>query len=144
MKIALAADHAGFEYKEHGKRLLLDLGHAVEDVSTDSTVSVDYPDFGFKAARLVADSACDRAIMFCGSGIGMCIAANRLPAVRAAVGNDEYSVRMSRMHNDANVLCIGTRIVPKDKLEGLIKLWLDTPFEAGRHVKRVEKLHGPK
>ncbi len=140
MKIALASDHAGFEYKEHCKRLLLDLGHAVEDVGTDSRVSVDYPDFAFKAAALVAGSACSRAILFCGSGIGMCMAANRVPAVRAAVGNDEYAVQVSRMHNDANILCVGARIVPKDKLEGLIKLWLDTPFEGGRHSKRVEKL----
>lgn len=140
MKIAVASDHAGFEYKEHSKRLLLDLGHTVEDVGTNSTAVVDYPDFGFKAACLVASSSCSRAILFCGSGIGMCIAANRLPAVRAVVGNDKHSVRLSRLHNDTNVLCIGARIVSKNKLKGLIKLWLDTPFEGGRHAKRVKKL----
>lgn len=143
MKVAVAADHAGFEYKEKCKRLLAQLGHAVEDVGTHSTESVDYPDFAYKAAELVANGTCERAILVCGSGIGMCIAANKVRGIRAAVGNDDFSARMSRAHNDTNVLCLGSRIIPPEKMEPLVRLWLDTTFEGGRHEKRVTKLAGP-
>ncbi|MDQ7778474.1 MAG: ribose 5-phosphate isomerase B [Planctomycetota bacterium] len=143
MKIAVAADHAGFEYKERCKGLLARLGHSVEDVGTHSTESVDYPDFAYKAAGLVAGGACERAVLVCGSGIGMCIAANKVRGIRAAVGNDDFSARMSRAHNNTNVLCIGSRIIPPEKMETLVTIWLDTAFEGGRHERRVAKLTNP-
>ena len=141
MKIALASDHRGFEFKKHVVSMLNQMGHAVKDFgTTTSTESVDYPDYGLKAARAVGSGECERGILICGTGIGMSLVANKVKGVRAAVCHNLYTVEMSRRHNDSNVLCIGADIINEDLLEQKVKLWLETPFEGGRHARRVEKI----
>ena len=138
--IAIAADHAGFALKELLKREALSLGHEVIDCGTDSTNSVDYPDFAYAAAKAVADKRATRAVLVCGSGIGMSIAANRLPAVRCALCHDENGARLARQHNDANALALGARVVDEVTAKSCLHAFLGTPFEGGRHGARVEKL----
>lgn len=141
MKIALASDHRGFEFKKCIASMLTQMGHTVEDFgTTTSTESVDYPDFGLKASRAVGSGKCDRGILICGTGIGMSLIANKIKGVRAALCYNLYTVEMSRRHNDSNVLCIGADVVGEDILEQKIKLWLETPFEGGRHARRIEKI----
>lgn len=141
MKIAIASDHRGFEFKKRVISTLTHLGHKVTDfgTATDSE-SVDYPDYGIKAARAVGAGECDRGILICGTGIGMSLVANKVRGVRAAVCHNLYTVEMSRRHNDSNVLCIGADVVNEDILEQKVKLWLETPFEGGRHARRVGKI----
>ncbi|MDO8140795.1 MAG: ribose 5-phosphate isomerase B [Candidatus Brocadiales bacterium] len=141
MKIALASDHRGFDFKKRVVSMLPQMGHTVKDFgTTTSTESVDYPDFGLKAARSVGSGDCDRGILICGTGIGMSLVANKVKGVRAAVCHNLYTVEMSRRHNDSNVLCIGADVVDQELLEQKVKLWLDTPFEGGRHARRVDKI----
>ncbi|MGR3311682.1 MAG: ribose 5-phosphate isomerase B [Candidatus Brocadiales bacterium] len=142
MKIALGADHRGFKYKEEITRLLTKVGHVVKDFGVFSdTQPVDYPDYGLPAARAVSNGECDRAILICATGVGMCIAANKINGVRAAICNDLFTAVMSRKHNNANVLCVGAEVVSQDPLEERIKLWLTTPFEAEeRHIRRLGKM----
>ncbi|MEX0984457.1 MAG: ribose 5-phosphate isomerase B [Actinomycetota bacterium] len=140
MRIALGADHAGYPLKEHLKEFLLAQGHEVEDHGTDSTEPVDYPAYCAAAARAVAGGGCDRAIVLGGSGQGEQIAANKVHGVRAALCNDLELARLSREHNDANVLAIGARIVAPADAEEIVRVWLATPFEGGRHVPRIEKI----
>ena len=117
------------------------MGHTVKDFGVMSSAeSVDYPDFGLKAARSVGAGECDRGILICGTGIGMSLVANKVKGVRAALCHNLYTVEMSRRHNDSNVLCIGADVVDGDLLEQKVKLWLETPFEGGRHARRVEKI----
>ncbi|HWP47104.1 MAG TPA: ribose 5-phosphate isomerase B [Candidatus Limnocylindrales bacterium] len=141
MKIAIGSDHAGFELKEEIKAYLKELGgHEVIDHGTYDTRSVDYPDFGIKVARSVARKEVDRGILICGTGIGMSIVAGRLKGVRAALCQDLYTARMSREHNDANILIMGGRVVGKGLAREMVKIWLSTEFEGGRHSKRLEKI----
>ena len=140
MKIALGADHAGFMAKEEIKSLLKAMGHEVVDVGTTSDLPCDYPDFAGEAARKVASGECERAVLICGTGIGMSIAANKFAGVRAAVVTDEKTAEISRSHNDANVFCAGARLVPVVKIAESLKVWLQTPFQGGRHAKRLEKI----
>jgi ribose 5-phosphate isomerase B len=141
MKIALASDHRGFEFKKRIAAMLSKMGHTVEDFgTTSSSESVDYPDYGLKAAKAVGSKKCDRGILICGTGIGMSLIANKIKGVRAALCHNLYTVEMSRRHNDSNVLCIGADIVGEDVLEQKIKLWMETPFEGGRHARRLEKI----
>lgn len=140
MKIALASDHAGFSLKEHLKPFLCGLGHLVEDLGTSGTESVDYPDFAQAACRRLLAGDADRAVLVCGSGVGMSIAANRFRGIRAVLCTDLYLARFSRLHNDANVLCLPGRIIGDGLAEEVCRTWLETPFEGGRHVRRVEKL----
>jgi ribose 5-phosphate isomerase B len=141
MKIALGSDHRGFLIKQRIASLLQHLGHEVRDVGTTSAdCSVDYPDFAFNVAQAVANGDADRGILVCGSGIGMCIAANKVPGVRAALCHDNITAEMSRRHNDANVLCLAADLLGEQLINHMIKLWLDTPFEGGRHQRRVEKI----
>ncbi len=141
MKIALASDHRGFDFKKHVASLLTQMGHSVMDFGTDkNSESVDYPDYGLKAARAVGSRECERGILICGTGIGMSLVANKVKGVRAAVCHNLYTVEMSRRHNDSNVLCIGADVVTEELLEQKIKLWLETPFDGGRHARRVEKI----
>ncbi|MEO8276128.1 MAG: ribose 5-phosphate isomerase B [Thermoanaerobaculia bacterium] len=142
MRIAIGADHAGFSLKEHLRAQLLTAGHDVHDFGTDSEVSVDYPDFAARVAGAIASGAADSGVLVCGTGIGMAIAANRVHGVRAAACIDLYSARLSRQHNDANVLALGSRIVAAPLAEALVELFLSTPFEGGRHARRVAKLDG--
>ena len=140
MRVALGADHAGYPLKEHLKGFLLGEGHEIEDHGTDSTAPTDYPPFCAAAARAVVAGDCDRAIVLGGSGQGEQIAANKVHGVRAALCHDLYLARLSREHNDANVLAIGARVVAPAYAEEIVRVWLATPFEAGRHGPRVEQI----
>src|SRR5437660_598145 len=139
MKIALAADHAGFEDKEKIKKTLDDLGVEYTDMGTDSCEPVDYPDYAKKVGEAVARGEYDEGLLFCGSGTGMAIAANKVPGVRAAVAWNEEIARLARQHNDANVLSLPARYIPELELEKIVKAWFSAGFEGGRHARRVEK-----
>lgn len=140
MRIAIGADHAGFLLKQHLKRTLERLGHAVDDHGTDSEAPVDYPPICIGVAREVAGGRADRGIVLGGSGQGEQIAANKVPGIRAALCNDLHTARLSREHNDANVLSMGGRIVAFGLADDILKLWLDTPFEGGRHQRRLDQI----
>jgi ribose 5-phosphate isomerase B len=140
MRIALGADHAGFELKERIKTLLDERGDAYTDFGTSSRDSVDYPDYAIKVAQEVASGAFDRGLLFCGSGVGMAIAANKIPGIRAAPIVDETSARLSREHNDVNVLALGERLTPPDQARRFVEIFLDTPFAGGRHERRLAKI----
>ncbi len=140
MKIALGSDHAGLPLKEEVKRLLLEGGHQIRDVGTNTPDPVDYPDFVVPAVRAVVGGEADRAIVFGGSGNGEAIVANKIRGVRAALCHDVTTARLSRQHNDANVLALGARIIGPEVAADVVRVWLDTPFEGGRHARRVEKI----
>jgi ribose 5-phosphate isomerase B len=140
MKIAVGSDHAGFEMKETVRRHLTDAGHEVDDFGTDSKESSDYPDFGAPAANAVGERCVDRGILFCGSGQGMCMVANRIPGVRAALAWSVEIAELSRRHNDANVLCLPARFVDEETALRIVDAWLMTEFEGGRHQRRVQKM----
>ena len=140
MKIALASDHAGFVYKEAIKTHLLGLGHVVSDFGTDSKESVDYPNFIRPAALSVANGECARGIVLGGSGNGEAMAANRVLGVRCALCWDVISARLSRLHNDANLLSLGQRMLSLDEALAIVNTWLETDFEGGRHIRRIELL----
>ncbi|HXM73708.1 MAG TPA: ribose 5-phosphate isomerase B, partial [Chthoniobacterales bacterium] len=141
MKIALGTDHAGFHYKEKVKALLVELGHEVKDFGTFSEEPVDYPLFIRPAAQAVVKGECDRAIVFGGSGNGEAMSANKVHGARCALCWNEETARLSRQHNDANVLSIGQRMIPEDLALKIVRVWLETPFEGGRHAKRVAQLN---
>jgi ribose 5-phosphate isomerase B len=138
--IAVASDHAGFDLKEILKRDLQEAGYAVLDLGTNSTASVDYPDFGKAMGDAIAAGKAEKGVLVCGSGIGISIAANRNPKVRAALAHDALSARLSREHNDANVVAFGQRLIEAEVAREALKVFLDTPFEGGRHAGRVAKL----
>ncbi len=138
--IALAADHGGYDYKERIKQLLDALALSWKDFGTVTDVSSDYPDFAHAAADAIARGECDRGIFVCGTGIGISLAANRHRGIRAAACQIVEAARMSRLHNDANVLAIGQRLIPWETAEQMIRVWLETPFEGGRHQRRIEKI----
>ena len=140
MKIAIGSDHGGLALKAEVKKHLLELGHEVKDLGTDSDKSVDYPDYAGPVGRAVAGGDAQLGILVCGSGIGMEIVANKIHGVRAANCVNEYMARMSRMHNDANVLCLGERIVGGGLARGIVETFLASHFEGGRHERRVEKI----
>ena len=138
--IAVASDHAGFDLKEILKRDLQEAGLEVLDLGTNSTQSVDYPDFGMAMADAVASGKAERGVLVCGTGIGISMAANRNPKVRAALVHDVTSARLSRMHNDANVVAFGQRLIGTETAREALKVFLGTEFEGGRHANRVAKL----
>ena len=140
MRIALGADHAGVVLKDQLKVRLDERGIAYEDFGTSTTDSVDYPDYAARVARAVASGAFDRGLLVCGSGVGMAIAANKVPGIRAAAVTDETTATLSREHNDINVLTLGARFTPPALARQLLDLFLDTPFSGGRHARRVDKL----
>jgi ribose 5-phosphate isomerase B len=140
MRVAIGADHAGFRLKEHLKASLAALGHRVEDLGTDSEAPVDYPAICAAVGRAVVGGRADRGIVLGGSGQGEQIAANKIPGVRAALCNDLYTARLSRLHNDANVLSMGGRIVAPGLADEILNVWLETAFEGGRHQRRVEQI----
>lgn len=140
MKIAIGSDHAGFGLKEDVLALLKGTGSEVIDCGTNTTASVDYPDFGEKVSRMVSAGEVDRGILICGTGIGMSMVANKFPNVRAALCNDLFSAKMSRLHNDANILVLGGRIIGKDLAAEIVRTWLDTAFEGDRHMRRLQKI----
>lgn len=138
--MALGADHAGFELKDALKRVLDELGVMYQDFGTTSAASVDYPDFAEAVARGVAEQRFDRGILVCGSGIGMSIAANKVAGVRAAVVSEVEAAKLSRQHNDANVVAIGSRLTPADRAAEIVRAFLTTAFDGGRHERRVDKI----
>ena len=140
MKIALGADHAGFDEKERLKKTLDEIGVEYDDVGTFSCDSVDYPDYARKVGEAVASGEAEQGIIVCGSGIGVAIAANKIRGIRAAQAWNEETARLARQHNDANVLTIGARVTPEDEIPKIVKAWFDAKFEGGRHEKRVEKI----
>jgi len=141
MRLALASDHAGLALKESLKPLLQRLQVKVEDLGTHDGASVDYPDFAHAASRAVTEGRVDAAILVCGTGLGMSIAANRHREVRAALCTDPYCARMARLHNDANVLCLGARVTGVGLAEDIVEAFLSSGFEGGRHAGRVAKLN---
>jgi ribose 5-phosphate isomerase B len=141
MKVAIGSDHAGFELKEYVKGILLERHETVTDVGTDSTASVDYSDFGLKVAELVSRGEVEKGILVCGTGIGMSIIANKVKGVRASLISDLYTAIQSRRHLDANILVLGGRVIGKGLAEEIVKAWLDTSFEGGRHQKRIDKIN---
>jgi ribose 5-phosphate isomerase B len=140
MKITIGSDHRGYELKKRLVALLGKLGHEVLDLGTTSAESCDYPDQAFLVAAEVGAGRSDRGILLCGTGLGMCIAANKVLNVRAVTCHDRITAEMSRRHNDANVLCLSAHLLGDELVEHVVRLWLETPFEAGRHARRVEKI----
>ena len=140
MRIAMAADHGGYALKEALKGFLGGLGHEVVDFGTHGEEMVDYPDFSAPAAQAVASGECERGVFCCGTGLGVMLSANKVHGIRAVVCIDCFSARMSRLHNDANVLCFGGRVHGVGLAQDLARLWLETPFEGGRHARRVDKI----
>jgi ribose 5-phosphate isomerase B len=141
MKVAVGSDHGGLELKETVISLLRELQLEVEDLGTHDKSSCDYPDFAFKVAAGVAAGTYDKGVLICGTGIGMSIAANKVPGIRAALCNEIFSAKMARAHNDANILCIGARVVGPSVAAEIVKAFFTTEHEGGRHAKRVEKIH---
>ena len=140
MTIAIGCDHAGVELKNELLSLLNNLRIQYIDYGTDSPESVDYPDFGEKVSDAVSSGKLELGILICGTGIGMSIVANKFPGVRASLCNDLFTAKMSRLHNDANILVIGGRIVGKDLAKEIVKTWVSTPFEGDRHCRRLDKI----
>ena len=140
MKIALASDHAGFAYKEAIKQHLRAAGHDVQDFGTSSAESCDYPDFVRPAAEAIAAGDCERGIILGGSGNGEAITANRVPGIRATVCWDRDSATFARAHNDSNVLALGERMMTEETALALVEVWLATPFDGGRHERRIKKI----
>lgn len=137
MDITLGCDHGGLELKQAISSMLADLGHSINDVGCYTSDSVDYPDFAGKVCQTIIDGRAARGILVCGTGIGMSIAANRYHQIRAALCHDAFTARMSREHNDANVLCLGERVIGQSVALDLTKIWLDTEFAGGRHLRRI-------
>ena len=142
MKIAIGSDHAGYEYKEAIKSYLAEQGHEVKDFGTDSTASVDYPKFCRPVAEAVASGQCERGIVLGGSGNGEAMVANRVRGARCALCWNEDSARLGRQHNDANMISLGQRMIDERTALAIVRIWLETPFEGGRHVARIEQIDG--
>lgn len=140
MKIAIGSDHRGFEVKQRILGLLQRLGHEVLDFGTSGRESVDYPDFAFQVAKAVGTGQAERGILICGTGIGMCIAANKVRGVRAAPCHDSITAEMSRRHNNANVMCLSADLLGEELIDRMVRIWLETDFEGGRHARRVDKI----
>ncbi|MGN0171510.1 MAG: ribose 5-phosphate isomerase B [Acutalibacteraceae bacterium] len=136
--IALACDHSALEMKQMIKDLLDEMGLAYHDFGTDTDESCDYPRFAFRAAKAVASGECDRGIVICGTGIGMSIAANKIKGIRCALCGDPYSAKLTRQHNDSNMLALGARVTGIELARMIAQIWLTTPFEGGRHQRRID------
>ena len=141
MKIAVASDHGGFALKEKVKEHLIERGFDVEDLGTHSEESVDYPVYGKACGEAVASGKADLGVVVCGTGIGISIAANKIDGIRAAHCHDVYSAEMTKRHNNANVICMGGRVIGRELAFKIIDAWLDAEFEGGRHQKRIDKIH---
>jgi ribose 5-phosphate isomerase B len=140
MKISLGADHAGYLLKDRIRQYISERGHQVIDEGTNTSDSVDYPDFAVRVAEDVAAGRAERGILVCGSGIGMAISANKISGIRAANISNAYEAQMSREHNDLNVLTLGARILNESDAMHIVQIWLDTPFSGGRHTGRLDKI----
>ena len=140
MKLSIGADHRGFQAKERMKAFLTELGHEAVDWGTDSNKPCDYPDIAYPAVKAVVDGKAELGILFCGTGIGMSIAANKVRGVRAALCHDEVSVDMARRHNNATILCLPADLLGEKQMTKIIRIFLETPFDGGRHERRVKKI----
>ena len=140
MRIAIGSDHRGYLVRAKVLELLSKLGHEVVDMGSHTPDPVDYPDIALSVARKVADDEVDRGILVCGTGLGMCIAANKIPGIRAAPVHDDLTAEMSRRHNDLNVLCLSADMLGERLIDRVVEIWLNTPFEGGRHARRVRKI----
>lgn len=140
MKIAIGSDHGGYELKELIKKHLQEKGFDIKDFGTDSTESTDYPDFAEAVGKAVANKELEKGILICGTGVGISIAANKVPGVRCALVSDCFSAKATRQHNDANILALGARVVGPGLALDIVKLWLATEFEGGRHQRRIDKI----
>jgi ribose 5-phosphate isomerase B len=140
VRVVIGSDHAGFDLKETIKALLDAMGISYDDVGTASAASVDYPDFAVTVARAVVEGRADRGILVCGTGIGMTIAANKIPGIRAAMVWNEATARLGRAHNDANIMALGGRTTPAGEVEGMLRAFLTTKYEGGRHDARLAKI----
>jgi ribose 5-phosphate isomerase B len=140
MRIIVGSDHRGHQVKQKIIDLVRRLGHEVFDEGTDGGTSVDYPDVAARVGSMVSKGEVDRGILICGTGIGMSIAANKFPGVRAAPCHDDLTAEMSRRHNDLNVLCLSADMLGEKLIDRMVEIWLSTPFEGGRHARRVEKI----
>lgn len=140
MKIAIASDHRGTEVKQRIVASLQSQGHEIIDHGPKGTEAVDYPDYAIPVAEAVSRKEVDRGILICGTGIGMCIAANKVPGIRAAPCHDSITAEMSRRHNDANILCLSADLLGDQLIDRMLHIWLETDFEGGRHARRVEKI----
>ncbi|MEE9294821.1 MAG: ribose 5-phosphate isomerase B [Phycisphaerae bacterium] len=140
MRIVIASDHRGYVAKDNVRAYLKENGHAVEDLGCSSQASCDYPDHGFAAAEAVACGKAERGILFCGTGIGMSIAANKVDGVRAALCHDELTAELARRHNQANVLCLPADLLGVELMKRVVEVWLNTEFEGGRHKRRISKI----
>lgn len=142
MKVSLGSDHAGLRLKNAIAAFLAKEGHEVIDCGTEGEASCDYPEFALRAARSVQSGESDRGILVCATGVGMSICANKLKGIRASLCNDLYTARFSRLHNDANVLCLGERVIGPGLALEIVGLWMRTPFEGGRHQRRLDLIRG--
>lgn len=142
LKLALGSDHGGFKLKTEIKTMLQEKGYEFKDFGTFSEESVDYPDIAREVAGAVRDGLFDRGILICGTGIGIGIAANKMPGIRAALCHDTFSARASREHNDTNILTMGERVIGPGLAKDIVKIWLETEFAGGRHARRIEKIAG--
>lgn len=142
MRIAIGSDHRGFDLKKKVIAVLQEAGHDVQDAGASGDQSVDYPDFAAVVAKQVSDGEQDRGILICGTGIGMAIAANKFPRVRAAPCTDEVTAEISRRHNDLNVLCLSADLLSSRVVQRMVDVWINTEFEGGRHARRVDKITG--
>ena len=140
MRIAVASDHRGFSIKEKILPLLEELGHDAVDYGPDDSDSVDYPEYAAKVAKAVSEHEVDRGILVCGTGLGMCIVANKFPKVRAAACHDELTAQLSRLHNDANVLCLPADLLGERPVNRMVEIWVNTEFEGGRHARRLDMI----
>ena len=143
MRIAIASDHAGFDLKAELRDYLIALGHDVADLGPDTPDRVDYPDFGYKLAEVIADGTAEYGVALCGSGIGIAIAVNRHPALRCALVSEPYSATLAREHNDANAIAMGARLIAPDMAKACLDAFLTAQFAGGRHVGRVDRLSHP-
>jgi ribose 5-phosphate isomerase B len=141
MKVAIGSDHGGFDLKDAVSAAIKELGHEVIDLGVYDRTSVDYPDFAAKVAEAVVTKTCEQGVLICGTGIGMSIAANKVPGIRAALCNEVFSAQMAREHNDANILCLGARVVGPGVAQEIVRAYFSSNFAGGRHANRVAKLN---
>ena len=137
-KIAIASDHGGFDLKESVMGTLRDKGFEIDDLGPSNAESVDYPDYGIKLAQAIVEQKAERGIVICGTGVGMSIVVNRFPGIRGTLCSDVYTAKMCREHNDSNILIMGGRVIDKDLALELVRIWLKTEFEGGRHQRRLD------
>ena len=140
-KIAIASDHGGFDLKESVMGTLRDKGFEIDDLGPSSADSVDYPDYGIKLAQAIVEQKVERGIVICGTGVGMSIVVNRFPGIRGTLCSDVYTAKMCREHNDSNILIMGGRVIDKDLALEIVRIWLKTEFEGGRHQRRLDKIN---